>query len=450
MESNWSMAPKNFTGTLSKDNDQVNVVFIVGVDAAGEVVITFSRFPLDKSSAFISKNFHVTSTHFAEFCLSGIATDGTTFECDNVIFTRLGEKYEQNCRTIAPEAHYSLAKLNLAGDPVESPTITWRLKGFESFRPLVATCPLGTVEMLGAKEKASKNELSGLIRVTASSAPQNLEDWRTNVTSLCDHLRHVMSFAACVYFACPIMEFSHEGLVRAEAYSQSPQEKSECPAFSPLHLNEIFKCAVSSYFEPAFEVKNLFFAIKWFTMRAFYREAHLISSMTVLENLIDSNLSDEDTLLLSEKTFQKLRKKLSIVIKEQVTEWTDDLIEQQEFVQELNNRFADLKRRSLNDKIALLAKRWGVKLDDIPVTDIREAKTARDHVVHRGHYEPKISMTSDLYDHVLTVRELVVRFILTALQFEGTYMSYRGGYHSRVFEMNPADLEYKIGWQIAR
>lgn len=439
------MEPKNFAGTLSKDGDEVEVAFTVGLDAAGEVVLTLDSIPLDEKSAFISRHFHVEGTRFAEFSVSGSATDGTTFECDDVIFTSMGNKFEQNSATMAPVAHYSLATLTMAGDRSDRPALTWRIKGFESIRPLDTTSPLGSVKMVGARDMNGKNEISGWIRVWADSMPQEIEEWRTNADALCLHLLHVMSFAACVKLACPMSEFFHEGLVKVKACSQGPQEKSNWPVFSWLQLNEIFKCAVRSHFEPAFKVHNLYFAIQWFTMRGAYREADLISSMTVLENLIDSNLSEEDTLILPLKKFEKLRRKLSVVIKEQATEWTDNPIEQKAFVHEFNNRFSDLKRRSLIDKIALLARRWGVKLDDIPEANIREAKSARDQVVHRGYYESKSGMTSDLHDHMLTVRELVVRFILTALQFEGSYMSYIGGYHARTFEKIPAELDCAKG-----
>jgi hypothetical protein len=441
----WSMEPKNFTGTLSKDSDQVDIAFTAGLDTAGEVILTFSSIPFDKRSEFISRHFHVEGTRFAKFLLSGRATDGTTFECDNVIFTNLQNKFEENSATIAPVAHYSLATLIMVEDHSNQPVLRWRIKGFESFRTLKETSPLGSVEMVGGKDMNGKNEIAGWIQVRANSTPQDIEEWRKNADALCLHLHHVMSFAASVKLACPVSEFFHNGLVRIEAYSQGPQQKSNCPVFSWLDLDHIFRCAVRSHFEPAFSTHNLYFAIQWFNMHGTYREADLISSMTVLENLIDSNLSEEDTLILSLKKFEKLRRKLSAVIKEQAAEWTDNQTEQQAFVHEFNNRLSDLKRRSLIDKITLLARRWGVKLDDIPEANIREAKSARDQIVHRGHYKSKSGMISDLHDHVLTVRELVVRFILTALQFEGCYMSYLGGYRAKEFRKNPAELGYAKG-----
>jgi hypothetical protein len=131
-------------------------------------------------------------------------------------------------------------------------------------------------------------------------------------------------------------------------------------------------------------------------------------------------------------------------VKDEVKGWTDNAESQQEFVCELNNRFSELKRRSLIEKLNLLATRWGVHLDDIPKTKISEAKSARDQVVHRGHYEPGPRVIGDLHDHVLAVRELVVRFILTALQFDGRYRSFVDGQHDRDFTKGISNLNYRL------
>lgn len=64
---------------------------------------------------------------------------------------------------------------------------------------------------------------------------------------------------------------------------------------------------------------------------------------------------------------------------------------------------------------------------------IQAAKKARDHIVHRGSYQPNGGAKNDLHEHLLTTRELVVRFVLSALQFDGQYWSYLGGYHPQQF-----------------
>lgn len=435
----------HFTGNLSLGSDRLDVVFSVGVNASGEAVISIDPFPLDATSRFVSIS-DGTGSRFTEFLLCGTTSDGTTFDCDNLIFTSLANRISDEAWTVSPSAAYSVAHLTMAPEsPSEAPVVKWHIKGFKSHDILLATSPLGEVLMAGTKDKDGTNEISGAIRISADCSPPDLEKWREDAEKLCEHLHHVMSFATDVNLAYPISEFFHEDRIDVTLYSRGVQGKSNHPPFPWLDLSGIFACAVKSYFQPAFEVRNLYFATQWFTMHGAYREANLISAMTVLENLIDSNLPEEDGLILRPTTFETLRKKLSTVVKEAAMDWTKDKVKQDAFVREFNNRFSDLKRRSFIDKLNLLARRWGVRIDDIPEANIRGAKSARDQVVHRGHYEPKAGTTRDLHDHLLTVREIVVRFILTALRFEGRYLSYVDGQESRVFESSPLALDYGKG-----
>ncbi|MFZ6846491.1 hypothetical protein [Undibacterium sp. RuTC16W] len=434
----------SFFGTLSKDNHKIELDFSVCVEISGEASISIDRFPLNESTKFVLENFENGGTHFKEFSLDGISTDGTTFKCDDLIFTSLGNLLLDGTNTICPSAHYSFARMKLVSECMTSPVLSWRIKGFQCLRSLVADTDLGRVEMLGLKDADGKNEVSGYIKVVASHIPEDLDVWRASSTKLCDHIRHVMSFAANADLEYPVIEFSNKERVEIELYSRGEQKKSVWPPFNWLSLQGIFQCAVRNYFQPVFEVKNLFFAIQWFNMHGSYREANLISSMTVLENLIDSNLSDQDSFLLGARTYEMLRRKLSKVVKEEVKTWTENEEEQRKVIAELNNRFSDLKRRSLLEKLNLLAKRWGVRLEDIEVKRINEAKAARDQVVHQGHYEPSPEVTGDLHDHVLVVRELVVRFILTALNFEGTYCSFVNGQNAREFSKNDPMLDFRL------
>lgn len=425
---------KHFTGILGKDSEQVDVKFQVAADESGELHLVFDRFPLNATTRFI-KDYHETGgTRFVEFSLNGTANDGTNFTCDNLIMTALAELIEDGGLTICPIVHYSQAHLTQAEPRSKFPVITWRLKGFECFHPLSADCSLGKVELGGVRKLSGEDKLTGLLSVTAEFVPTDLEVWKVQARALCDHVRHIMSFAVGTYLPCPIHEFASQNEFEVEFYSQSKAEFGESAAFPSLGLHEIFKSAVEAFFSPPIQVENLFFAIRWFVMRPHYAEAMLISSMTVLENLIDSNLNEEDKLLMSEKRYEKLRKKISVIIKEEIKEWEISVNDQPDLIKDLNNRLVDLKRRSLIDKIMLLSKRWRVQLDDIPASEIAQAKKARDHVVHRGFYEPKVGEVEDMHDHVLTVREIIVRFILTVLGFKGWYWSYRGGYHSRALQ----------------
>ncbi|WP_342119793.1 hypothetical protein [Pseudoduganella sp. OTU4001] len=467
--SEWSLAPKAFVGSLGIEGHSAEVEFTVGLDEAGQAVIEFNPLDVNSQTAFVMTHSNAENGRFSCFKLEGADGEGARFECDNLVLTGLGSQSvlapgftEMDeapffVSTMTPRAAYSTARITMkAGVPKElcakelaeqsePPVVQWQLKGFASHGCLSADCPLGAVTMWGNMENKGQNDLTGTLRVAAASEQTDVEEWRKQTESLCRHVRHVMSFAVSSMLGTPVEEFYHDDMVVMDLLSQSEQQRSEFQVFHHLDLDDIFKCAVVSHFQPAFDVKNITFAIQWFAMRAAYRESRLISSMTVLENLIDSNLPEEDTYILSPKAFEKLRGKLSEKIKELAMGWAEDEASQKAYVKEFNDRLSDLRRRSLMDKILLLAKRWGVELSDIPQEFIQEAKRARDLVVHRGSFEQKKDSTRDLHDHIVTVREVVSRFVLTALGFEGRYISYLGGYHTRVFTKNAPELNYNAG-----
>lgn len=173
-----------------------------------------------------------------------------------------------------------------------------------------------------------------------------------------------------------------------------------------------------------------------------YSEVRLVNAMTALENLVDSHLADSDALIRPKGEFNKTRRLLRQVIKQCVEKWSDDDLKNVgEAVTALNEKLADLNRRSIFEKIKRLAELWSVPLDGISDEQIKFAKAARDLIVHRGnYYEEGKDKGDNLWEHVTVIREIVVRFILTAINFKGSYCSYLGGYHITQFPPDPTDL----------
>jgi len=57
---------------------------------------------------------------------------------------------------------------------------------------------------------------------------------------------------------------------------------------------------------------------------------------------------------------------------------------------------------------------------------INHAIRVRNLVVHTGRH-PSVDEGPDLWDHMTVIRELVVRFVLTAFGYRGQYTSHMGG-----------------------
>jgi hypothetical protein len=152
-------------------------------------------------------------------------------------------------------------------------------------------------------------------------------------------------------------------------------------------------------------------------------------------SLIDSNVTETEGLILPKGAFDKTRRVLFNVIRACVAKWATG---SEEALSELNETLAGLNRRSMLRKLKLLALRWSVPLDGISDESLRAAKNARDRVVHRGqYYEDAGESDADLWTHITVIREVAVRFLLTAIGFKGRYHSYIGGYHDAVFPPPP-------------
>jgi hypothetical protein len=239
-----------------------------------------------------------------------------------------------------------------------------------------------------------------------------------------------MSFAAGKALRTPVVEFFSGSKIEVVVRAQSTQSRSAIPVIQHQHLCPIFEIAVRSFFNPPLAALNLFFATEWLGMDTTYNESRLINAMTALENLVESNLDADAKQMMPEKKF----KKLSRAIGKQIDEYCHQQFGERgdQVAKEIRVKRNELNRRSLVDKLYLLAKRWNVSLDGISEEQIRSAKNARDRIVHRGRfYEDGEQQGEDLWCHVTIAREIVTRLVLTALGHRDAYVSYVGGNHTR-------------------
>ena len=433
----------SFTGTLEAGENISPLTFQVRINPAGEVEFDLGAIPLTNDTVFIDHHMHGIGPNFSLFRLAGVSEDGIKFETNDFFLNSMSNRSVAGSSYMRPEGECSTAEFHRKlVEPCPKPQLVMRLKGFQNFGDLDATCRLGKVAMGGPSKITNPDTLSGYIEVQASEENLDISIWRAEADKLLDHIRHVMSFAAATELKGPIVEFRVGDILQLQAWSQTPQAGASMQTFHYLDQKPVFDVAVKSFFAPPFKVKNLFFAISWFAMQTSHNEVRLVNAMTALENLIASNLNDDESLILPTKEFSKHRKILRKVIQECVDRWsTEAPAEVHSIRDELGERLADLNRRSLLKKLWLLSERWSVPLHDIGEDRIRKAKRARDLIVHRGHYYVGEDSSQDaLWNHVTIVREVVVRFLFSALGFKGRYFSYVGGYHDAVFPPPEAQL----------
>lgn len=433
---------KSFAGNLQEGCDSVPITFLARIDSAGKVEFDFGAIAVTQETRFILERWDGAGAKVTCFSLSGKAEDGTKLEIEDLYFISLeNECHKETGHRMKPVGACSRAEFRRKlVIPAPKPTLLMRVKGFQNFRQLHLECDLGVVAMSGDHLIRDAEVITGYIAVQSDCEPADISVWHAQADKLLEHIRCVMSFASASVLKGPVIEFYSGGELILVALSQTRQAPASFRTFHHLNQQPIFDAAVTSFFSPPLEVKNLFFAIEWFAMEATYHEVQLVNAMTALENLVASNLDESDTLIFSENEFDKkivpeLRKALRESIREEVT--TEEARKaREEVLLGLYAKLNDVNRRSIYQKLMLLAdnEHWSVPLDGIGEDKIKQAINARNRIVHRGHYYNLGKEGSgELWEHVTVVREIVVRFLLTAIGYRGSYFSYIGGCHDAQF-----------------
>jgi hypothetical protein len=419
---------QRFKGTLSDGERSIPVRFKARIGPDGEVVLDLHAFRITHASWFVREGFNAERSELAEFELKGVAADGLRFECHSLSFTSLGERWSgiHNRHWSKPRGECGKAQLFRKLDPPrDRPILKLHLKGFDCFPALHAQCPLGAIQVAGQTELDDADRLTGWIIIEAAEPPADVGNWRETAEKLAEHLRRILSVGSSTMLRAPVLEFAAGDCHEIEVLSQTRQHAPTMRVFHKLNLQPVLDAAVGSFFHPPIAVKNLFFAIEWFAMATTYNEVRLVNAMTALENLIDSNLTEAEARIEPPREFEKTRKVLRKVIRACLERWSPERAEAAR--EELGEKLLDLNRRALRRKVHLLATRWKVPLDGITDDQISQAIKARNVIVHAGHY-PATDDDADLWHHMTIVRELVVRFLLTAIGYHGQYVSHVGGY----------------------
>ena len=421
---------KSFSGSIQLNDSSVSIEFRARINQRGEVEFNFEPIALTKETVFIL-NFRSSVQLFS---LTGNAEDGTELRTESFHINSSSTSEDEDGINIQLKGKCAKAIfIRSLAETALVPTLKMHIKGFQNLNQLVATCDIGQIVMDGHSSILDADTMTGSIAIQ-SKTPNQLVDlsvWRSEANKLLEHVHRVMSFASSSLLGVPVIEFYSNNSLEVTVYSQSKQSPASMRVFHFLDQKNIFETAVESFFNAPFTVKNLFFAVEWFAMNSSYSEVRLVNAMTVLENLIASNLSEEETLVRPKKEFDKVRKNIRCVLKETIKDWFDNDEDRATALDDINKKMPDLNRKTLLKKLNILIERWSVPMHGIKESDILAAKKARDLIVHQGCYDHNIG--DELWIHVTIVREIVVRIILTVIGFKGRYISHVGGFHDEQF-----------------
>lgn len=372
---------------------------------------------------------------FRNYTLTGESPAGMTCHSDTVIVTGSSTKFGPSGSFITLKLQYGEVVFH-ASRPDDRPSgLSLRrwLRDYGCWFRNETDTPLGVASVSGSRSINERGRVTGALVLNAPSGVADEGEWLAAGRALLDHLQNVLGFAGAQVLKAPVEEVVAAAGWTLIARNQSTPRNTNHPVFHPSALKDIFSQAASAHFAPPVAARNLPFAMEWFSMDAGYNEGRLVQVMTALENLIESNLPPERRRFLNRRAFGRVRG----VLREAVATALNAEIskggapERADFLANLPAKLADLNRRPLLNKLLLLADQWDVPLADLPTDEIAAAISARNAIVHRGHYydseTPPPPSERDLWNHIFMMREVVVRFVLTALGFSGKHLSFRRG-----------------------
>lgn len=451
---------KAFRGEIGFGDRSWPIRFQIAEAASGELRFRVRPMRYDRDTAELSGAWHRREQTAPFFKLRGAAPDGRTFESDHVTISGLNKCTTPAKTTLTLRLRCSKGTFRTCSAESESaPFIRYPLRGFEAFPALRTSCALGEVAMEGQYPAPKTGRLSGYLQVVPTGPVKDFAAWRIETEALCLHLIQYMSFAQANVVKAPIEEVWDGSDYEQIFLSQTKSQGRGQTVIHPMARQAFFESAVKAFFNPPLPIQNAGYALEWFAMSATYTEVRLLNAMTALENMADANLGAAHTTFLPTKRFQKIAKAMREAARDYVAthpsppDAASALTQaEQSMIDALPAKMLDLNRRPLNEKLLILAAQWGVPLADVVAPNaLAKAIRARNFIVHRGwYYEPAMGSSEqrDLWDHVLLMREIVIRFILTAIAYRGTYISFRGGQHDVAFP--PSDASTGTGAESAQ
>lgn len=352
--------------------------------------------------------------------LTGAGPAGTTLSSDRVYITR-----------VATTSHDGGTVLDLAAQaeplhivyPEPSPPhnrrVAWyRTVGMRGFSVVACAAPEGTVGLAAPHEPQGYRTLEGIITIETADTSVPLAAWLANCDDLIARILDIVSLGQGRYIRYSIREcYVNETLAQVGFYGAHESTEPYQPCFHHLNMEPVLALAVNAYTPRLRDDAGLGIAIEWFLMNPRYVEGKYLTAFAALEHLLTVLGKDLPTTILEPEAYQRavlprLASALALAREDLPNASDEDLAF-------LRRKLDSLNHRPFADRLATLFEYLGVPTSDI-ADRLPPALRARNPLLHRGRY------TGDepLQEHLTVLRELVVRTILTLLNFHGYYESY--------------------------
>jgi HEPN superfamily Apea-like protein len=416
------LSPERYKGHIVIGETRIPFAARISADFTGRLRFNVEPIPFKGRSTDLVKLMRTTGKPgmtIATFRMEASSASGKRIESDHAYVT----SYQHRNSVLKIGLATNQATLRM--DPLSPrslPTLCHHLRGFRSFGPgLHAETPLGIVYTAGATQIASDQEISGSIAVQANGGALS-KHWRSDAEDLLMHLRMALSFANGGSLETPVLQYWHNDGVELTFYAAGGSGTPELPVQHFLNLEPFFTSVVTNFEAARSNRDALAMTIGWLLVETTHDEVRFLTGMTALESLASHHLPQQTRQILPDAAFQAIKYEIAAGLE------NNDQITADER-KALKDKLRGFNRASLVRNVKALFDLWGVSRTGIDNKMIHQLVDTRNDIVHRG-----LTHNNDaLWDRIILLREIITRFVLALLRFEGNYVCYVGGQHMRSF-----------------
>lgn len=407
-------------GSLSSGDRGTPVVFDVFVGRDGRVRVLFRSIPLTSDVSWLHRAAFPGDLVLPRLRLAGAGPAGATLSSDRVYITRVATTSLDGGPVLDLEAQAEPLHIVYPepSPPHNRRVACYRTIGMRGFSVVSCEAPEGTVALAAPHEPQEYGALEGIITIESADTSPPLASWLATCDDLIARILDIVSLGQGRYVRYGIREcYVNETLAQLDFYGAHESTDPYQPCFHHLNMEPVLTLAVNSYTPRLRDDAGLGIAIEWLLMNPRYIEGKYLTAHTAIEHLLAILGSHLPTTILEPEAYQRavlprLASALELASKDLPDASDEDLAF-------LRRKLDGLNHRPFTDRLLSLFEHLRVPTSDL-ADRIPAALRARNKLLHRGRY------TGDepLQEHLTVLRELVVRTILTLLNFHGYYESY--------------------------
>lgn len=215
---------------------------------------------------------------------------------------------------------------------------------------------------------------------------KSLEATREKIFKAVDKILELTSFALCTehrwsYYKIYLNEFSDSQFIYYESESRLPILPNSHNNINESKIGDFLNKSYNNYTDQLNAKYNFTLALKWYldSMALKYDVMKFISASTSLESILDS-FSTESEAILPKKNFCELRKKIVMIIENEVKTRVP-----QGDMESMLHRLSDINRRSYRKKAQRLLESLDL-LDNQTKESLQNIIVVRDRITHSGRF----------------------------------------------------------------